>query len=150
MRRPLTIILSVTALAAAAGTMATVRSEAATEQQFTLPAEFADVATIAAVEVRDSAGHVVLHGTFSGTAEANGDVERRAPLSARDGSSASGEAEIEITKSKGGVEVEVELDASGLAASSAYTMHLDGRHAAAFTTDGKGEAEVELVPAGGK
>jgi len=150
MRRTLTIILSAAAIAGVCfGAVSLAR--AAEEQQSTLPAEFTDVSTIATVEVRDAGGRVILQGTFAGTPEANGDLERKAQLAATDGSAASGEAEIEIERSKSGaLEIEVELDVAKLGASTAYGFFLDGRQAALFTTDAKGEAEIELAPAAGK
>ena len=150
MRRTLTIILSAAAIVAVTGGAITFARAEAEEQQFTLPAEFTDLAAIAAIEVRDASGSVVLHGTFAGTPEADGNLERKAKLAAKDGSAATGEAEIEIEKSEktGAVKVEVDLDVAKLAASTAYSFHLDGRLAASFTTDAKGEAEVELVSAG--
>jgi hypothetical protein len=152
MRRFNVIILSTAVLAAATvGAVVAARSEAH-EQQVALPAEFADVSGIAVAEVRDAAGKVILDGAFTGNPEANGDLERKARLAAKDGSAATGEAEIEVSRSEksGTKSVEVELDVSELAASTTYTLHLDGRQAASFTTDAKGEAEIELVPDAGK
>ncbi len=120
----------------------------ADEAKQPLPTDAGDVSRASAVEVRDASGRVVLQGTFGEAAPASsdGDVERKATLAARDGSSASGEAEVEVTRSSSGaVEQEVELDAEKLAPSAAYTLHLDGRQVASFTTDAKGGAEVELT-----
>ncbi len=122
------------------------------EVKAALPAEFADVSGVAAVEVKDAAGRVVLQGAF-GAAEADddGDVERKATLAAKDGSSASGEAEVETGKAgSGAAKQEVEVSVEKLAPSATYTIHLDGRQAASFTTDDKGKAEVELTSASGK
>jgi len=115
-----------------------------------LPAEAGDLSTAATVEVRDASGRAVLSGALAAAAaDSDGDVERKAPLAATDGSAASGEAEVEVSKSKSGAaEQELEVDVKGLAASTAYTIHVDGRAAGSFTTDASGEAEVELSSAG--
>jgi carbon monoxide dehydrogenase subunit G len=153
MRPYVIIFLSLAAVAAVTlGGVAAARVADDDEQQMTLPAEIGDVSAATAVEVRDAAGRVVLQGTLAGTADASGEIERKAKLAAGDGSSASGEAEIEVVRSKatGAMEVEVDLDVAGLAAATTYTFHLDGRQAASFTTDAKGKAEIELAPAAGK
>jgi hypothetical protein len=147
------ILFSAAAVAAtAAAGVAAARLGDDDEQQMTLPADIGDVSAATAMEVRDSAGKVILQGTLAGTADADGKIERKAQLAAKDGSPATGEAEIEIVRSKatGAMEVEVDLDVDRLAASTAYTLHIDGRQAASFTTDAKGSAEIELAPAPAK
>jgi hypothetical protein len=144
------ILLSAAGVAAtAAAGIAAARVGDDDEQQMTLPADIGDVSGATAVEVRDASGRVALSGTLAGTADASGEIERKAKLAASDGTSATGEAEIEIVRSKttSAMEVEVDLDVEKLAASTPYTLHLDGRQAASFTTDAKGTAEIELGPA---
>jgi hypothetical protein len=143
------IILSAVAIGAtsilAVGAARLVGEEAKT----VLPAEFTDVSGISSVEVRDASGRVILQGTLGAPADDDdGEVERKATLAAKDGSSASGEAEVEFGKS-GSVAAtqEVEVSVEKLAVSTIYTVHLDGRQAASFTTDDNGKAEVELASA---
>ena len=140
----LTAVLFGLAALVVAGGAALIRAD---EPKQPLPAEAGDVSRASAVEVRDASGAVVLQGMFGeAPASSDGDVERKATLAARDGSAASGEAEIEVSRSASGeVEQEVELDAEKLAPSAPYTLHLDGRQVASFTTDAKGGAEVELT-----
>ena len=142
-------ILSAVVLAGAAGAAALLSAD---EPARALPAELGDVSAVRAIEVRDAAGRAVLGGELGAAETADdGEVERKAVLAARDGSAASGEAEIETGKgASGAVEQEVEIDVRGLAPSAEYALLLDGRTAATFTTDAKGAAEVELASAGGR
>ena len=135
------------AAAAAVGGAALLRADGPAQA---LPAEAGDLSTVTAVEIRDASGRAVLSGSLGQPAAASdGDVERKATLAATDGSAAAGEAEVEISKAKSGaVEQELEVDVKGLAASTPYTVHVDGRAAGSFTTDGSGEAELELSSEG--
>jgi hypothetical protein len=146
--RTLVIILSAVTLAGGAAAAVLF----AADDKRPLPAELGDVSAARAIEVKDAAGRTVLHGELGAAETADdGDVERKATLAARDGSGASGEAEIEVSRSSSGaVEQEVEIDVEKLSPSATYTLLVDGRPAATFTTDDKGGAEVELASAGGR
>jgi hypothetical protein len=148
--RSSTFIIAGVLVAAATAAVTGAALLRADESAQALRAEAGDLSTATTVEVRDASGRAVLSGSLAAAAtDADGDLERKAPLAAMDGTAAAGEAEIEISKARSGaVEQELEVDVKGLAASTAYTIHVDGRAAGAFTTDASGEAEVELSSAG--
>ena len=146
------IILAAAAIGAVAVGAAIAVPRSADETVAALPAEFTDVSALSKVEVRDAAGRVVLSGTLGAPADDDdGDVERKTALTAAEGATGAGEAEVETGKAgSGDTKQEVEVTVEKLSPSTAYTIHLDGRQAASFTTDDKGKAEVELSAASSK
>jgi hypothetical protein len=110
----------------------------------TIPAAIGDLATAVQAEVRAADGKVVLAGQFGEAVLDGRETERTAKLTATAGSTATGTAEIELVTRDGKVERELELDAEGLSPNTAYTFVVDQQTAATFTTNAKGEAEVEL------
>jgi hypothetical protein len=111
-----------------------------------MPAEAGDLAQAASIEVRDAGGQVVLSGRFGAgdTDDDDGDVERKAELTAASGS-AKGEAEIEISGEAGAPGQELEVEVEGLQAGAAFTVQLDGRQVATLTTDDRGRAEATFT-----
>ena len=96
-------------------------------------------------EVRDSAGTVLMRGTFAATAGDNAkEVERKAALTAlgADGKLA-GETEIEYETDKPDVH-EIEFNVKGVPARAIVTLVLDGRDVVSATANDKGEAEAEV------
>ena len=96
-------------------------------------------------EVRDSAGTVLVRGTFAATAgDTDKEIERKAPLAAvGGGGKATGEAEIEYQTDKPDVH-EIEFNVTGVPARAIVTLVLDGKDVVSATANDKGEAEAEV------
>ena len=95
-------------------------------------------------EVRDSAGTVLVRGTFAATAgDTDKEIERKAALAAIAGGTAAGEAEIEYSTDKPDVH-EIEFNVTGVPARAIVTLVLDGRDVVSATANDKGEAEAEV------
>jgi hypothetical protein len=112
-----------------------------------LPPSLDNLAAVKVVEIRDGGGRVILGGNFTITTKQNGEVEGVAPLAASGvDSDAAGKAEIEISNKKNGVvEKEFEIEVRNLAAQTPYLLFIDGQQAASFTTDPRGEVELEMT-----
>ncbi len=104
-----------------------------------------DFRNAATAEVRDSAGTVLMRGTFAATAgDTDKEVERKAALTALGaGGTAAGEAEIEYQTDKPDVH-EIEFNVTGVPARAIVTLVLDGRDVMSATANDKGEAEAEV------
>ena len=96
-------------------------------------------------EVRDSAGTVLVRGTFAATAgDTDKEVERKAALAAIGAASkVAGEAEIEYHTDKPDVH-EIEFNVTGVPARAIVTLVLDGKDVVSATANDKGEAEAEV------
>lgn len=103
----------------------------------------ADFRNAATAEVRDSAGKVVLHGTFMLVEEEDDDIERKAALAPRTGGEVMGEAEVEFATEMP-ADQEVEFAARGLTAGATYTLVVDGREVASVVADPRGRIAIEL------
>ncbi len=103
----------------------------------------ADFRNAATAEVRDSAGKVVLHGTFMLVEEEDDDIERKAALAATTGGEVTGEAEVEFATEMP-ADQEVEFAARGLTAGARYTLVVDGREVASVVADPRGRIAIEL------
>lgn len=111
-----------------------------------LPATIGNLADAKSIEIRDASGQVVLAGNFSESTDVGGERERFAQLSptAVD-PDAKGAAEIEIKTGAGATtEQELELGAERLAPGASYKLFIDGQEVTTFTTDSRGDAELEM------
>jgi hypothetical protein len=121
-------------------------SSEADEIEQRLPPSITNLAQANTVEIKDGSGQVVLSGNFSASNSKPDEVERKAVLAGTGaGASATGKAEIEISKMKNGAtEQEIEIEVSRLTAATAFSLFVDGQEVGTFTTDAKGEAEIEF------
>ena len=103
----------------------------------------ADFRNAATAEVRDSAGKVVLHGTFVLVEEEDDDIERKAALAPTTGGEVMGEAEVEFATEMP-ADQEVEFAARGLTAGTTYTLVVDGREVGSVAADPRGRIAIEL------
>ena len=99
-------------------------------------------------EIRDAQGTVLLRGTFAVTKEdagedQDGEVERKAPLTAVSGGAMTGEAEVEYREDQPALQ-EVEFTAIGVAAGATVTFVIDGKTVTTATADKNGKAEAEI------
>ena len=137
------------------------------ELQQSLPASTGDLSTARSAELRDAAGQVVLSGQFVDGSRREDDNERIAALKAT-WASANGQTENANGRGKGSngkgrdaaargrVELEtkralfgfgattqkLELSVRGLTAGANYTLFIDGKQVASFTTTRRGRAEI--------
>jgi hypothetical protein len=88
------------------------------------------------IEIRDSAGSVVLSGNFEIRPGITDDKDARLT---GDGD-ARGEADIDID---GSTEQELEVEVRGLAPNQTYSVWIDDRQVGTFTTDAQGRGDVE-------
>ncbi|MEO5988592.1 MAG: hypothetical protein ABIU54_05435 [Candidatus Eisenbacteria bacterium] len=96
-----------------------------------------DLSTAQKVEIQDTAGMVVLSGTFA---------NHKASLTGTDPSAkAEGSVDLEIDKKDNGLKQEVEASVEDLAASTSYKIVIDGKEVATFTTDDKGKKEMKFA-----
>ena len=112
-----------------------------------LPASVGHLSEVKLIEVRDAGEQVVLSGSFSGPVSDGKEIERTAELTSSGvDPDAKGRAEIEIETANNSTEQEqeLELDVSNLAPGATFRLFLDGREAASFTTNHKGQAELEV------
>lgn len=111
-----------------------------------LPATLSNLAEIKRVEVKDAAEQILLSGDFGAPAARGNEFEREAVLATTGvDADATGAAEIEIsTKTDGVIEKEFELTVERLAAGATYKLLVDQQEVASFTTDHRGNAELEL------
>jgi hypothetical protein len=137
------VIIPVVAALVVSGALALAWTARDNETQ--LPSEAGDLAQVAAIEITDAGGQVVLSGRFGAEqADDDGDRERKADLRPASGA-AKGEAEIEVSSSNGGtVKQELEVEVEGLPAGAAFTVRVDGRAVVTLTTDERGRAKTEL------
>jgi hypothetical protein len=109
--------------------------------QAAAPADFTNAAS---ASVRDAQGQIVLQGQFLPPVEEDGNLERRATLSATGvDADATGEAEIEFAKTTPS-EQEVEFSVRNVQPGATFTFSIDGAAVASATADRQGRAEVEI------
>ncbi len=100
-----------------------------------------DLSTAQKVEIQDSAGQVVLSGTFE---------DHKAKLAGTGANAkAEGSVDLEIEKKGNAVKQEVEANVEELAASTSYKIVIDGKEVATFTTDDKGKREMKYTRSDG-
>lgn len=121
-----------------------VASTGVQEVEHPLPASITRLDEVKMIEVKDASEQVVLSGSFSGSI-AGQEGEMTVVLTATSvDPDAMGKSSIEIETKNGFTEQELELEVKKLAPGSAFKLFLDGGEAASFTTNHKGEAELEL------
>jgi hypothetical protein len=109
------------------------------------PSALADLSGAQLVEVRDASGRTVLSGDFRERVNSLGNPKRDAALADRHGRRVIGEVEIELPgpQSMTGAQ-ELEIDIIELSPSAKYSVFIDDREVAAFTTDDRGSVDMEL------
>jgi hypothetical protein len=111
-----------------------------------LPATLSNLADVKSIEIRDASGQVVLAGSFSESTDVGGERERFAQLSPTGvDADAKGAAEVEIKTGAGAIaEQELEIGIEHLAAGASFKLFIDGQEVTSFTTNSRGEAELEM------
>lgn len=113
----------------------------AKEPANTLP----DLANAQFVEVRNAAGRTVLSGEFRERIDPLGNITRDAALVDRPGHHVIGEIEINIPGPNGmALGQELEIDIIEMEANSKYSLFIDDREVATFTTDDRGSIDMEV------
>ena len=117
----------------------------ATDGQSRAPVvQMGDVSDAQIVEIRDHRGVTVLSGEFRSRVDALGNTELDAALADRQGRPAIGEIEVEIPAPDRGRHLELEVDVIGLPPLERFTVFIDDRAVAIFTTDDRGSIDREL------
>jgi hypothetical protein len=118
----------------------------ADEIKLPLPPALNNLAAVNQIEIKDAGGQVVLSGNFTTSSDQGGEIEREAALTgAGVDADATGKAEIEISKeSDAFTELELEVEVEHLAPQSVFKVFVDNQEVASFTTDARGEAELEM------
>ena len=97
------------------------------------------------VEIRDHRGVARMDGEFSSRVDSLGNTEKDAALMDRRGNRVLGEVEIEIpVTGREDRRPELEVDIIGLPPRQAFTVTIDDRAVATFTSDDRGSIDVEL------
>jgi hypothetical protein len=114
-----------------------------------LPSSIVDLAAAKLVEIKDPTGQIVLSGNFAPENKQGGAVEGKALLTGSgSNATARGEAEFEVsTTGNGGTEKELEISVSKLAPGTSFSLFIDGRQVATFSTNQRGAAELEMKDA---
>jgi hypothetical protein len=104
-----------------------------------------DVSEAHIVEIRDRHGQAVLYGEFRSRVDALGNVEKDAALIDQRGQWVVGEVEIEIPAlERPHRRPELEVDIIGLPGRDTFSIVIDDRIVATFTTDDRGSIDMEL------
>jgi hypothetical protein len=114
------------------------------------PNALPDLANAQFVEVRNADGRTVLSGEFRERVDPMGNITRDAALVDRPGHHVIGEIEINIPGPAGmTLGQELEIDIIEMAANATYSLFIDDREVATFTTDDRGSIDMEVhsVPA---
>jgi hypothetical protein len=113
----------------------------------TIPPSIGDLNNAQLIEVRDTNGNVLLHGTFKTSENKSNETERKAELASPSGQAAKGEAEIEIERDKDGLitKDEIDVDVEKLPAMVNCLLVLDGQTIGEFVTTKKGKGEITLT-----
>ena len=97
------------------------------------------------VEIRNSAGAVVLSGEFRSRVDSLGNMEKDAELTDQQGRTVIGEVELEIPAAgREHRRPELEVDVIHLQPRQRYIVVVDDRTVGTFTTDDRGSADMEL------
>ena len=108
--------------------------------------QLGDLRSAAIVEVQGPQG-TVLSGAFRKEEKSDGSSELVAALSGT-GVKDGGEVEIEVPAADDRDQrQELEIELQGLSPRQRFAIHIDGREVTSVTTDGRGEADVELKAA---
>ena len=134
-------LVAVLAVFLAAGVVASQFAPAAPETGSTLP----DLANAQFVEVRDDSGRTVLSGEFRERVDPLGNITRDAGLVDRPGHHVIGEIEINIPGPSGmALGQELEIDIIEMQPNAKYSLFIDDREVATFTTDDRGSIDMEV------
>ncbi len=111
-----------------------------------LPPALNDLASIKTVEIRDAGGQVVLNGNFTTWTERDGDLNGKALLNrANSTANARGEADFEVSRERNGfIEKDLDVEVDDLAADTTYNLIIDGQQITSFSTNRRGDAELEF------
>ena len=107
--------------------------------------ELGDISEADVVEIRDHRGVTVLSGEFRSRVDAVGNTENDAALLDRGGRRVVGEVELELpARGRENRRPELEVDIMELPARQTFTVVVDDRVVATFTTDDRGSVDMEL------
>jgi hypothetical protein len=129
-------------LALGAGPIALANSS---QDKNVLPASVGDLEQAQLIEVRDTTGTILLHGTLKTSKKELDETERKAELVSPTGQKTKGKAEIEIERKNGVIsKEEVEVKLENLPTMTQFELALDGKHVTSFMTTKAGKAELKL------
>ena len=115
------------------------------QAQDTIPASVRDLNQAQLIEVRDSSGQILLHGTLKTSSNSTKETKRKAELDSPSGQEAKGKVEVEIERKDGLVsEDEFEIEVERLPGMATFEVLLDGQRIGSFVTNRKGKAELDL------
>jgi len=115
------------------------------EQGNAAPIALGDASEAHIVEIRNQRGQTLLYGEFRSRVDGLGNTEKDAALTDRGGRTIIGEVELEIPSAhRGDRRPELEVDIIGLPAREAFSLVIDDRIVARFTTDDRGSVDMEL------
>jgi hypothetical protein len=138
--RPILVLCALCLLLIAAAV--TVRGPVAAAQP---PLSLGDIDSADIVEIRNADGAAVLTGEFRTRVDVLGNTEKDAALRDGRGSAVIGEVELEMPAAgRENRRPELEVDIISLEPSKTYTVVIDDRPVASFTTDDRGSIDVEL------
>jgi hypothetical protein len=107
--------------------------------------ELSDVSEAQVVEIRDHRGNTVFSGEFRSRVDALGNTEKDAALLDSGGRRVVGEVELELPASgRENRRPELEVDIMGLPPQQVFTVVIDDRAVARFSTDDRGSVDMEL------
>ena len=107
--------------------------------------ELGDMRDAQVVEIRTSSGRTVLSGEFRTLTTATGNIEKDAALMDGSGRRVVGEVEIDVPRADAvNASQELEIDIISLTPKTEFTVYLDDRPAATFTTDDRGSIDIEI------
>lgn len=115
------------------------------------PLQLGDLSEAHIVEIRDPEGRTELSGELRTRTDPVGNVEKDAALVNRSGTEVIGEVEIEIPGAHASDRrQELEIDIIRVAPQTTFTVVIDDRPVATFTTDDRGsiDLEIEGAPSG--
>jgi hypothetical protein len=114
-----------------------------------LPTSVSDLAAAKLIEIKDATGQLILSGNFIAENKQGGDIEGKALLTSTGvNATAKGEAEFEVSTNRhGGTEEELEVSVRKLTPSTSFSLFIDGRQVATFSTNLRGAAELEMKDA---
>ena len=136
------LLVAMCAVSMAAGVAMTTSTSAPTTLP---PIALGDVADAQVVEIRDQRDRVVLTGEFRSHVDKLGNTEKDAALTDTQGRTVIGEVEVEIpSASRTDRRPELEVDILGLPVRETFTVVIDDRVVARFTTDDRGGVDMEV------
>ena len=114
------------------------------------PVQWGDLSEAQIVEIRAADGRTVLSGEFRTRTDPMGNIEKDAALTDRSGSQVIGEVEIEVPgANRSDQRQELEIDIISLPSNALFTVVVDDRPTATFTTDDRGSIDLEIEAVSG-